>query len=428
MKAVVVGLGRIGLPLALVAADAGINVTGIDIKKDLIETLLNKKIPFYEPYLEELIKKHCKKNFYPKLQNDAITDIREAEYIIITIGTEFVRYPQKPSIERLFLIIDDLLQIGIKNKTIVIRVTLPIGYTDKIRKKIETTGLKESTDFYLAFVPERIMEGKAIEEEKNLPKIIGCYSDKSFEKINKFFKKIGGGIIRVKDPKTAEFIKLIDNAWRNTRFAFANELAFLAEENDIDVWEAIKSANEGYERNQIPIPGPVSGYCLGKDPYILEGAFEKVAEKRGFDSVWYYGRLANDWLIHKIVDKIEGKKILVAGLSFKADIDDFRFSHGIEIVRKLVKYGYKVFVHDPFMDKNFYTSLPKDIEEKVKKVSSLERGVRSVDSIIFAVAHKEYKKLRKKDFPPSITVIDLWNIFRSGNIKNYLVSGVKSNR
>jgi len=290
MKAVVIGLGRIGLPLALVAADAGIDVTGIDIKKELIGGLLNKKVPFYEPYMEELLKKHCQKNFYPKLQEDAVNDIEGAGYIIITIGTEFVKYPQKPSIDRLFSIIDDLLQIGIRDKTVIIRVTLPIGYTDKIRKKIEETGLKEGKDFYLAFVPERIMEGKAIEEEKTLPKIIGCYSDESFKKVSEFFKKVGGGIIRVTNPRTAEFIKLIDNAWRNTRFAFANELAFLAEENEIDVLEAIECANKGYERNQIPIPGPVSGYCLGKDPYILEGAFEKVVKKRGFNSLWYYGR------------------------------------------------------------------------------------------------------------------------------------------
>ena len=412
MKAVVIGLGRIGLPLALVAADAGIDVTGIDIKKELIGGLLNKKVPFYEPYMEELLKKHCQKNFYPKLQEDAVNDIEGAGYIIITIGTEFVKYPQKPSIDRLFSIIDDLLQIGIRDKTVIIRVTLPIGYTDKIRKKIEETGLKEGKDFYLAFVPERIMEGKAIEEEKTLPKIIGCYSDESFKKVSEFFKKVGGGIIRVTNPRTAEFIKLIDNAWRNTRFAFANELAFLAEENEIDVLEAIECANKGYERNQIPIPGPVSGYCLGKDPYILEGAFEKVVKKRGFNSLWYYGRQANDWFYDKIVEEVDGKKILIAGLTFKANIDDFRYSHGIEIIKKLLEKGYEVYVHDPYMDKNDYTTLPKNLEKKVTKIYSLADGIKKVDTIIFATPHEEYKNFEDY-FPSSLKIIDLWNMFRN---------------
>ncbi len=412
MKAVVIGLGRIGLPLALVAADAGIDVTGIDIKKELIGGLLNKKVPFYEPYMEELLKKHCQKNFYPKLQEDAVNDIEGAGYIIITIGTEFVKYPQKPSIDRLFSIIDDLLQIGIRDKTVIIRVTLPIGYTDKIRKKIEETGLKEGKDFYLAFVPERIMEGKAIEEEKTLPKIIGCYSDESFKKVSEFFKKVGGGIIRVTNPRTAEFIKLIDNAWRNTRFAFVNELAFLAEENEIDVLEAIECANKGYERNQIPIPGPVSGYCLGKDPYILEGAFEKVVKKRGFNSLWYYGRQANDWFYDKIVEEVDGKKILIAGLTFKANIDDFRYSHGIEIIKKLLEKGYEVYVHDPYMDKNDYTTLPKNLEKKVTKIYSLADGIKKVDTIIFATPHEEYKNFEDY-FPSSLKIIDLWNMFRN---------------
>jgi len=358
MKAVVIGLGRIGLPLALVAADSGIKVVGVDIKKTLIQMLKEKKEPFYEPMLRELLEKHCQKKFYAKLQEEAVGDIEEADYIIITVGTEFVKYPEKPKIDRIFSIIDNILKIGIRGKTIIIRVTLPIGYTDKIRKKIEKTGLKEGKDFYLAFVPERIMEGKAIEE-----------------------------------------------AWRNTRFAFANELAFLAEKNGIDVIEAIEAANKGYKRNQIPIPGPVSGYCLGKDPYILEGAFEEIIEKRGFNSVWYYGRKANDWLIDKIVEEVDGKK------------DDFRYSHGIEIARILVNKGYLVSVCDPFIDKNHYTKLPKDLEERVRKFNSLENAIKDIDTIIFTVPHSEYLNLDLKNLVKGrkspLRIIDLWNIFKN---------------
>ncbi|HEC92571.1 MAG TPA: hypothetical protein ENI51_06245, partial [Candidatus Atribacteria bacterium] len=187
--------------------------------------------------------------------------------------------------------------------------------------------------------------------------------------------------------------------------------AFLAEENNIDVLEVIEAANKGYKRNQIPIPGPVSGYCLGKDPYILEGAFEKVSERRGFNSLWYYGRLANDWLVEKIVEELKGSRILVAGLSFKADIDDFRFSHGLEIVRKLLTRGYEVYVHDPFLDINFYTSLPEDIEGKVKKMESLEVELGNIDSIIFAVPHQEYKNINIKKLS-KVEIIDPWGIFR----------------
>jgi len=430
MKAVIIGLGRIGLPLALVAADSGINITGIDIKEDLIESLINKKTPFYEPLLDELLDKHCKINFYPKIPQEAKEDIKKASHIIFTIGTMFVKHPEKPSLERVFSLIDDILKIGIKDKTIIFRVTLPIGSIDCIKDYIENrTNLINGQDFYLAFVPERIMEGKAIEEERILPKLVGCYDDITFEKVKQFFSKIGGEIIRVSSPRTAEFIKLVDNSWRDTCFAFANELAFLAEENEINVLEAIQCANQGYKRNQIPIPGPVSGYCLGKDPYILECAFDRIVKRRGFNSVWYYGRRANDWLIDKVVEEVKGRKVLVAGLSFKENIDDFRYSHGIEIVRILIDKGYLVSVCDPYLDKNYYTKLPNDVEEKVKKFDSLESAIEDVDTIIFTIRHQEYlnldiEKIVKNKMKSPVKVIDLWNIFRRLDDKLIIYRGL----
>jgi len=360
MNICIFGLGRIGLPIALVCADSGYKVTGIDVNIKLIQSLKKGISGFNEPGLTELIEKHLNKKFFPKHQDDNImSDIKNSEFIIITVGTGFAKYPDKPDLSTLYSIIDQLILIGLKNKTIILRVTLPIGTSDEIRDIIEEkTGLKEGEDFWFSFVPERLMEGKAISEERILPKIVGSYSQSGFLKVSSFFEKIGGEIIRVSNPRTAEFIKLIDNSWRNTRFSFANELAFLAEDKGIDVIESIKSANMGYDRNEIPLPGPVSGYCLGKDPYLLELAFEEIVKKRGFNSLWYYGRRANDWLIDKIVGEVKGNSILIAGLSFKEDIDDFRHSHSIDIIRKLVDLDYKVYACDPFLGNSNYTKLP----------------------------------------------------------------------
>jgi len=418
MKACIFGLGRIGLPISLICADSGHEVVGIDINRDLVDSLREGKLTFSEPGTEELLGRHLYKNFYPKhASGEIISDLRKAEYIMIAVGTEFAKYPRMPRFSTLFTIIGNLVKSGLKSKTIILRVTLPIGTTDKVKKMIEEkTGFKEGIDFWLAFVPERIMEGKAIQEERSLPKIVGCYSDAGFSKVEQFLQKIGGEVIRVSSPRTAEFIKLIDNSWRNTRFAFANELASLAEVNRIDVVEAINSANQGYKRNQIATPGPVSGYCLGKDPYLLEFAFEKIARKRGFNSIWYYGRRASDWLCEKIIEEVEGKRVLIAGLSFKEDIDDFRYSHGIEIAGILVGKGYSVSVCDPYLDKNDYTRLPENVEQKVTKFDSLESAIGHADTVIFATRHREYlnldlaKILGTRKEP--IKVIDLWNVFR----------------
>jgi len=419
MDACIFGLGRIGLPIALVCAEAGYKIVGIDINDSLINKLKNRDTIFDEPGLKSLLIKHLNNNFIPKHQLEDISlDLKQSEYIILAVGTGFAKYPNKPNLSTLYSVIGQLIATGIKGKTIILRVTLPIGTCDEVKSFIEKkTGLKEGKDFWFSFVPERILEGKAIVEEPLLPKIIGAYNDEGFLRVSNFFKKIGGEIVRVSNPKTAEFIKLIDNSWRNTRFAFANELAFLAEGNDIDVIEAIESANKGYKRNEIPRPGPVSGYCLGKDPYLLELSFEKISFRRGFNSLWYYGRRANDWLFEKVAEDIEGSTVLIAGISFKANIDDFRNSHGIEIINRLSKRGCNILIYDPFLDKNIYTKLPEELAKDLTVYTSFEKALEAhFDTIIIATNHEEFKKekFRKiiKGLPENVKIIDLWDIYR----------------
>lgn len=417
MNMVIYGLGRIGLPIALVCAESGYNVTGIDINKTLINSLHKGELAFDEPGMKQLLQKHLNTSFHPKHQEeDIVPALKQAEYIMLAVGTGFAKYPEKPKLSTLYSIIGQLITTGLKDKTLILRVTLPIGTSDDIVHMIQQkTGLKEGKDFFFGFVPERIMEGKAITEERSLPKIIGCYHEQGFNKVGGFFKKIGGELIRVSNPKTAEFIKLIDNSWRNTRFAFANELAYLADDQNIDVMEAINSANQGYERNQIPRPGPVSGYCLGKDPYLLEHGFSNVTKQRGFGSTFFYGRRANDWFIDNILRHIRGKTVLIAGLSFKENIDDYRYSHSIDLVHKLLEKQYTVIVCDPYLNQNAYTQLPKESKEKVKIETQLEKALKlPVDTIIICTRHNEFLNVDLSKATPTsnkVTILDLWNIY-----------------
>lgn len=411
MKVSVFALGRTGLPLSLVCADSGFDVIGIDINEELVRQIKDGELPFYEPGMKELLDKHLNKKFMPTTK--ITDDVKNSDYFVIAIGTKFNKYPERGSLTNLFKIVDRIVELGVKDKTLIFRVTLPIGTTDRIKERIEKDGLKEGKDFFLAFVPERLMEGKAIEEEKNLPKIIGCYNDASFEKVKKFFEKIGGEIVRVSNPKIAEAVKLVDNSWRNMRFAFANEIAFLADVNGISSMEVLRAANKGYERNGIPLPGPVSGYCLGKDPYLLEMAFDKIIV-RGFNSVWFYARRANDWLCQKIVKEVKGKNVLVAGLSFKQDIDDYRNSHSIDIIDLLFIEDFSVIVSDPYLDTSTYTHLPSYLDKVVKKMD-FKSAIAIADTIIFSTPHSEYKNLDVKDFLKHVKkdakILDLWNIF-----------------
>jgi UDP-N-acetyl-D-mannosaminuronic acid dehydrogenase len=416
MKVSVFALGRTGLPLSLVCADSGFDVIGIDINEELVQQIENKNLPFYEPGLKELLDKYLNNRFI--VTTKITEDVKNSDYFVIAIGTKFNKYPERGSLTNLYKVLDKIIDVGVKGKTLIFRVTLPIGTTDKIKKIIENKGLIEGKDFFLAFVPERLMEGKAIKEEKNLPKVIGCYNNTSFEKVKNFFEKIGGEIVKVSNPRIAEAVKLVDNSWRNMRFAFANEIAFLSDVNDINAMEVLRAANKGYERNQIPLPGPVSGYCLGKDPYLLEIAYDKVIV-RGFNSVWFYGRRANDWLYKKIVGDVQGKNILVAGLSFKQNIDDYRNSHSIDIIELLLNEDFNVMVTDPFLDKTTYTRLPSHIDKNVKKMD-FKNAIKEADTIILSTAHDEYRELNVEDFQNNIkkgvTIIDLWNVFE-GNLE-----------
>jgi UDP-N-acetyl-D-mannosaminuronic acid dehydrogenase len=411
MKVSVFALGRTGLPLSLVCADSGFDVIGIDINEELVHQIENKNLPFYEPGLKELLDKYLNNRFI--VTTKITEDVKNSDYFVIAIGTKFNKYPERGSLTNLYKVLDKIIDLGVKGKTLIFRVTLPIGTTDKIKKIIEDKGLIEGKDFYLAFVPERLMEGKALKEEKNLPKVIGCYNNTSFEKVKNFFEKIGGEIVKVSNPRIAEAVKLVDNSWRNMRFAFANEIAFLSDVNFISSMEVLRAANKGYERNQIPLPGPVSGYCLGKDPYLLEMAYDKVIV-RGFNSVWFYGRRANDWLYKKIVGDVQGKNVLVAGLSFKQNIDDYRNSHSIDIIELLLNEDFNVIVTDPYLDKTTYTRLPSHIDKNVKKMD-FKSAIKEADTIILSTAHDEYRELNLEDFQKnikkSVTIIDLWNIF-----------------
>ena len=240
-KVCVIGLGRIGLPFALVAASAGNIVYGIDKNPYIINSLLKRKAPFYEPGLQELIERHLNINFFPLCDMKSITD--KCEIIVITINTKFDIENKRIYLSNIYSLFDELMKNNmIKDKTIVMRSTVPIGTTDILKKRIENIlGLKEGKDFFLAYCPERMVEGRAIEEIIKLPKIIGSYSLRSFNKIASFFQTIGGPVLHVSEPKVAEFIKLAENSWRQTLFAFSNELALLAEKLGLDVVEVIKT-------------------------------------------------------------------------------------------------------------------------------------------------------------------------------------------
>jgi UDP-N-acetyl-D-mannosaminuronic acid dehydrogenase len=436
----VIGLGRIGLPQALFFAHSGIKVYGYDQSSETTEALKQSQTPFYEPFMDEYLKETINKNFFPCSDWSELSQyLPEVDAIIFTIGTsapteEDVLNEKQIDFSDYFALLDKLffnttlLKQGIK---LIVRTTLPLGGTDKLRKYVESKYfLQEGVDFNFAFVPERITEGAAIEELKIVPKIIGVYSEPAFESISKLFQNAGSKIIHVKNPMTAEFCKLTDNAFRSTLFSFANEIAMHASQYEIDIEEVIGTVNDQYARNHIPFPGFVSGYCLSKDPYIFELGFSKNEWKRDFQSVWFYGRRTNDYLVEFVVDKVfehlenpVSSCVAILGLSFKENVDDFRISHSLSMIELLIKKNIKKFkVYDPYLDKNKYTTLPKDLLPYItEKTDNLDADfLADVDAVIICDRHTALCDLGKAELLNDLLqhtqkpcyVFDGWDIWR----------------
>tara|TARA_B100000886_G_scaffold340546_1_gene311086 strand:+ start:856 stop:2223 length:1368 start_codon:yes stop_codon:yes gene_type:complete len=433
------GLGRIGLPQSLVFSNNGICVYGYDVNEKVIDNLNKINVPFHEEYLEETLKKNINKTFFPIKNWEKF--LYKIDILMFTLGTgtpdskSCIDEPEG-DISKIYDLVDNIFekQNLKKNVLLVFRTTLFLGSCDLIKAHIENKySLIEGIDFHLSFVPERLVEGSAINEEKKLPKIIGSYNDEGYKRTQELFSKIGGKILRVSNPKTAEFCKLTDNTYRNTIFGYSNDLAMWATHQKIDVHEVIDTVNKDYERNNIPKPGFVSGYCLGKDPYILEYGFSAYKEERDFQSLWYYGRRVNDLLVNYAVKaftkqftskniEITNSSIALLGLSYKNDIDDFRMSHAFSIIDNLLIKGYKkIYAYDPNYRSNQYTKLPEKYnnEKKIVCTNKLENlNLDDLNGIIVSHMHKEiidYEKnvlkhiKGKKDF----IIFDGWNIWKN---------------
>lgn len=438
----IIGIGRIGLALALVCAKKGHKVIGVDENQNRLLDIQTNNLP--KKSLErKLLSKFFEKNFF--ITDDLHFGSSQSDVIFITVGTTLGN-DKKPDLTDLFKVVGDLcnnLQ-NIKEKLIVLKSTLPLGTTRKIIKFIEKkTKLECGKDFFMVFSPERVLGNKAISEMQSLPKIIGGIDSESTKKAVKIYSTIGGKIIVVDRPEVAELLKLIDNSYRQTMFAFSNDVALVAEKFGLDVYDVIEVANDSYQRNNIPEPSSgVSGYCLTKDPLFLEDSFKDLAKERGFSSVWKNARKSNDFMPVHVVNllkrellstrkSLQEANILVCGITYKENIDDIRFSHGIEIVKKLEEIGVNVYVWDPNVNHiNLKYSIINDHE--------ISTCIKKMDALVFTVKHDEFIMLNENNRILSLlkkmrtpVIVDGCGIFRK--LKNerhiyYVGVGVPSSR
>ena len=310
----VVGVGFVGLTLSVTLCDYGMKVLGWEKNNAIRAELAAGRTLILEPGLEEKLKLHTKSENFKAI--NSFQEARAASIFIVTVGT-----PIKNSSIDLTQIENALLQVAPAlddNDLVIIRSTTAVGTCrELILPLLQKTGKK----VLLAMCPERTVEGRALDEMTSLPQIIGSDTEAGFIAAAKLFSAIGTEIVRVKNLESAELTKLLNNTYRDLMFAFANEIAEIAFEYDVNATEIIQAANHNYARSNIALPGLSGGPCLEKDPWILvqSGMMKGLGMEISASSRLVNERVLIKFLSRVLTDKNPPVKIALLGLSFKGN-------------------------------------------------------------------------------------------------------------
>ena len=382
---VVGGCGHVGLPLALSLADSGYRVGIDDVDAAKVEQVRSGSVPFLENGAEELLRK-----LLPTGRLELAADpslLERTNTIILVIGTPIDEF-MNPSVQVFDRALDELIPHLHDGCLVVLRSTVFPGTTQTVERRIRSAGI----DADVAFCPERIAEGHALEEIRSLPQLIGVSSDSAFEKACGLFAPMGVKIVRT-TPLEAELAKLFNNTWRYMKFAIANQFFQIAHRSGVDYNRVLNAVRQDYPRGaDLPGPGFAAGPCLLKDTMQIS-AFTPDHFPMGQAAMQI-----NEGLPNYIIDSLDtrqplaGRTLGILGMAFKGESDDPRASLSYKL-RKLAAFkGARVMCTDPFIHDESFMPLERVLEES--------------DVLVIAAPHRAYKKLDLK----GRDVVDVWGI------------------
>lgn len=366
------GSGHIGFALCLVTANAGHQVVGIDKNTDMNEKIMNGKVPYNENQAEEYLERSLTENCLKMTEN--LDEVSGSDVIMIIIGTPIDEH-LNPVLSDLRELIEKISSKIDEQQLIVLRSTVAPGTTEQVKDILEReTGYCVGEDIYLAFAPERVLQGKAIEEIENLPQLIGSFDRYSYEKAKDFFDTIIDAECLKMTPVEAELGKLMTNMARYVQFALANEFHLIADTFDANAKRIIDYCNYNYPRLDLPTPGPnVGGPCLTKDGWFL---LERIPYNELLSSAFQI----NEGMPIQIVEKLENyeniEKVAILGMTYKANRDDVRNSVSFKLKKQLSFRGYELEMVEPHLEK--YSTL-EDIE--------------GCDAVVLMTPHDRFKDL-----------------------------------
>ena len=411
LRVCVVGTGHIGLPLAAVLAEAGFEVTGYDTNDDFVSRVnTTGAADFREDGLDELLAKHLRKGLTLTSTPPAGQDV-----YIITVGTPLEAGDQRPNLDRIRVAVQRLAVGFGPNPLVILRSTVSIGTTRNI---VLPEILRHTQRFGLAFCPERTIEGKAIPEMRSLPQVVGGLDEESAERAESLFRLITPKIVRVSSLEAAEMIKLINNTYRDLTFAFANEVALIAERMGLSAPEMIHAANVDYPRSNVAQPGFVGGPCLEKDALILIDSLRKIDFKpKVIEEARKINQALPDYVATRILHELRGlrrssahAKILISGFAFKGRpaTEDVRGSAAIPLMRRLQSSRVEVWGHD-------FVTPEKVIADLGARACTLEEGFENADGVVIMNNHPGYQtagipELARRLRAPAL-LFDSWGLF-----------------
>ena len=390
----VVGLGYVGLPLAVEKAKAGFKTIGFDVQDEKVK-MVNEGHNYIGDVVDDDLKKIVKQGML-KATSD-FSFIKDVDFIAICVPTPLDEH-QQPDISYVENSAKEISKYLSKETMVVLESTTYPGTTEELIKPIleNGSGLKCGQDFYLGFSPERVDPGNAVYKTKNTPKVVGAIGKDATEVIAKMYRTVlGADIHEVSSPAVAEMEKILENTYRNINIGLVNELAMLCEKMGISLWEVVDAAKTKPYGFQPFYPGPgLGGHCIPLDPYYLDwkareyGFHTSLIQASGIINdrmPEYCVERASKILSSKLKKAMNGAKVLVLGVAYKNDIDDYRESPALKVIEELQKEGAEVEFYDPWISKYKYKG---EIHEGLEKID--EKIVADSDIVIFTAAHSNF--------------------------------------
>lgn len=399
MQAQFIGLGYIGLPTAAIVAQQGVKVTGVDVNPKVVETINRGEIHIVEPGLEDVVKMSVDRGFFK-----ASLTPEKADVHLIVVPTPF-KGNHEPDISFVESATKAVLPHLKKGDTFIIESTSPVGTTEQMAHLIFTERPELQENIYIAYCPERVLPGNVLHELIHNDRVIGGINPKSTEKAKEFYRTFVKGELHSTNARTAEMCKLTENSSRDAQIAFANELSFICDKADINVWELIELANK-HPRVNILQPGAgVGGHCIAVDPYFIVSDYPRESrligtarEINNYKAFWCAEKTKTAMLEFQLKNGRKPKTAIM-GLAFKPNIDDLRESPAKYIAQKVMQ-----------SEQNDFLVVEPNIEEhSVFKLTNYKEAYEQADIIAFLVAHDEFKTL---EYNEEKIILDFAGVFK----------------